>query len=149
MKCAPHRIAMYVGTVIVSACHGTAEPDVAPEVGIIEFYNDRSMVLTLPATARAGQDINVVVRTFGNGCVSAAGTAVRYGTAVASLTPYDNDLSRASPGVVCLGILVRPAHVVTLQFPEPGVATVRVEGRKEPGSQAATVEGTISVTAPL
>ena len=149
MKFARYCIAICVGGLSALACHTAAEPDVAPEVGIIEFYSDRSTVLTLPATARAGQDFNVVVRTFGNGCVSAATATVRYNGARATLTPYDNDLSRTSPGVACTDILLRPTHTVTLRFPEAGVATIRVEGRREPGSQAASIEGTITITNPF
>src|SRR5687768_6811408 len=87
MRFACYAIAVVTGLGLV-ACRGSADPDVVPELGIIEFFADRSEVLTVPATARAGEDVKVVVRTFGNGCVSAAGTGVRYRGAVAVVTPY-------------------------------------------------------------
>lgn len=145
MNLARYVIGMCIISLGLVTCRGSSAPDVAPELGIIDFYSDRSEVLTVPATARAGEDFEVVVRTFGNGCVSAAGTGVRYRGATAVLTPYDNDMSR-SPRVICLDILNRPVHTVTLRFPNAGVATVRVNGRSEPAGQAATVEATIVVS---
>lgn len=145
MNFARYVIGVCVMSLGVVTCRGSADPGVGPEVGIIEFYSDRSEVLTVPATARAGEDFEVVVRTFGNSCVSAAGTGVRYRGAMAVLTPYDNDMSR-SPGVICLDILNRPVHSVTLRFPNVGVATLRVDGRSEPAGQVATVESTLVVS---
>lgn len=146
MNSVRYAIGMCVMGLGLVTCRGSADLDAAPELGIIEFYSDRSEVLTVPATAHAGEDFEVVVRTFGNGCVSAAGTGVRYRGDVVVLTPYDNDMSRLSPGVICLDILNRPIHTVTLRFPNAGVATVRVDGRSEPTGQTATVETTLVIS---
>jgi hypothetical protein len=132
----------------LAACRSTTGPAAPEELGIIEFYGDRTGVLELPESVRAGHDVTVTVRTFGGGCVSAAGTGVRYRGALAVVLPYDNPSSRAPAGTGCLDVLLRPLHTVNLRFPTPGRATVRVEGRREPGGGSTAVEGTLTVTAP-
>jgi hypothetical protein len=132
----------------LAACRSTSEPATPEELGIIEFYGDRTGVLALPDTVRAGHDVEVTVRTFGGGCVSAAGTGLRYHGALAVILPYDNPSSRAPAGTGCPDILLRISHTVTLRFPTPGQALVRAEGRREPGGGTTAVEGTLVVTAP-
>ncbi len=132
----------------VAGCRSTTETSPPDELGIIEFYGDRAGVLELPASVGAGHDVAVTIRTFGNGCVSPAGTGVRYRGDLAVVLPYDNPSSRVPVGTGCTDILLRPSHTVHLRFPTPGRATVRVEGRREPNGGTTAVEGTLTVTAP-
>ena len=130
------------------ACRSTTEADAPDELGVIEFYGERTGVLDLPASVTAGHDVAVTIRTFGDGCASVAGTGVRYRGALAIVLPYDNQGSRAAAGTGCPNILHRLSHTVNLRFPTPGRATVRVEGRREPGGGTTAVEATLTVTAP-
>ena len=137
-----------LGVAAAVACRSTTEPGLPDELGVIESYGDRTGVLELPVSVRAGDDVTVTIRTFGNGCVTPAGTGLRYRGALAEIVPYDNQRSRVPATTGCPDIEIRPTHTVTLRFPTPGHATVRVEGRREPGSGRVVVEGTLTVTAP-
>jgi hypothetical protein len=144
----PKFCTLLVLTALSLACGEPVEPTAAdPDIGIIDLYGQRDEVLLAPASARAGEDVSIVVRTFGNSCVSAARTSVTYRGSTVVVTPYDN--SRI-PGIyVCADILKRPEHTVTLRFERAGAARVRVEGRREPSGELTAVEATINIAAPL
>jgi hypothetical protein len=134
----------------VAGCRSSTAPDPSPDVGIIDFYaNGTAGVVEAPASVQVGRDFTVTVRTFGGGCVSAAGASVTYHRpelTLAVIVPYDN--SRLPPGTPCADVLTRPARDVTLRFTTPGTATIRVEGRREPDGGRAVVEVPVTV-APL
>ncbi|MEW5918284.1 MAG: hypothetical protein AB1762_17910 [Gemmatimonadota bacterium] len=65
----------------------------------------------------------------------------------AVVTPYANN--RIAGENACADILKRPEHVVTLRFADAGLASVRVEGRREPSGELASAEGTIQIAAPF
>lgn len=114
------------------------------EPGVIEFYSETARV-ELPGAVRAGEPFTVVVTTYGNGCVSPADTEVRVRGRVAEVTPYDHDQARAPGGAACTDQLNVFPHRATVRFDTPGPARVRVHGRREPGSEAVTVERPVVV----
>ena len=117
-----------------------------PEVGLIDFYGDRSLVVSHPSEVQRGLDVVVTVRTYGNGCVTAAGTGVRYRGNTAIIVPYDNDRSRQGENFNCPDVLTRATHNVSLRFPMEGVATLRIEGRNAPEGRWTVIESTLNVT---
>ena len=117
-----------------------------PEVGVVEHFGDRSNVVSHPAEVQRALDVVVTVRTFGGGCVSAAGTGIRYHGNTAVIVPYDNEGSRVGDNVNCPDLLTRLTHTVTLRFPREGIATIRVEGRTAPEGRWTTIESTLNVT---
>ena len=129
------------------ACAGcdSHESVAPPEVGVIEFYGERSDI-SHPAEVQIGLDVPVTLRTFGNGCVSAAGSGVRYHGNTAIVVPYDNSASRQGENANCPDVLLRPTHTVVLRFPLEGVGTIRVEGRNAPEGRWTVIESTITVT---
>ena len=132
----------------MAGCRSSTEPEPSPDVGVVDFYDQGPAgVIDAPASVRAGRDFTVTVRTFGGGCVSAAGAAVTYHRAAperAVVVPYDN--SRVPPGTMCTEALARPARDLTLRFVTPGTATIRVEGRRQPEGGRAVVEVAVAVT---
>jgi hypothetical protein len=146
------RLGLLVGLPLAAAavgCHSSTGPDISPDVGVIEHYGDGPAgLIDAPAVVRAGQDFTVTVRTFGGGCVSAAGASVTYhrppALDLAVVVPYDN--TRVPAGVACTSDLRRAPRDVTLRFTTPGAATIRVEGRREPGGGRAALEVPVTVT---
>ena len=138
------------GAVGCSASSEVTGPDPASEIGVIDFYPagvPTSDVITAPTVVRAGAEFRVSVRTYGGGCTSADGATVTYPSpSLAVVVPYD--ATHVPLGGGCTHVLRMLEHEVTLRFAVPGQATVRVEGRKEPGPGAAVVEMPISVTWP-
>ncbi|HEX2202583.1 MAG TPA: hypothetical protein VHG91_04780 [Longimicrobium sp.] len=130
----------------LAACPSGGEAEHrAPRLpGVVEYYGEAARV-ELPDTVRAGEAFAVVVTTYGNGCVSAAGTEVRVRGRTAEVTPYDHDQARAPGGAECTDELNRFAHRAALRFPSPGPALVRVHGLREPGAAAVTVERRVVV----
>lgn len=129
---------------LTAGCHSVSGPDLSKDIGVIHHYGDSSGVLEAPSSVRAGFDFPIEVVTYGGGCTSAAGASVRYRGSVAVVVPYDN--WRVPVGLGCTDNLTRPARTVTLRFTEPGVATIRVEGRREPESERTAVEQSVTVT---
>ena len=129
------------------ACNSSTGPELAASVGVIGPALDQAEeVVAAPASLRAGHDFTVTVSTFGNGCVTAAGAAVTYHGPqrnVAVVVPFDNYGAPAE--LVCTDILNRPARDVRLRFNTPGVATIRVEGRRDSNGGRAVVEVPITV----
>lgn len=127
---------------LAAAC-SPAEPG-APvrELGYIEYY-ETPVEVTVPATARAGAPFTIRVVTWGGGCTSAGDTEATVSGAAADVSPYD--LRVDDPGVACPDILRSLAHEAALRFDTPGTATVRVHGRREPGTDVVTVTRTVTV----
>jgi hypothetical protein len=130
---------------LLVGCDSISDPELPIESGVISLNGDTSGVLSLPQFATQGTDLEVVVRTFGNGCASAAGMGVRYTSEGAVLTPVDNGFTRIPNGVGCLDLLVRPEHAVRLRFPSPGTFRVHVEGREQPSGRSILISRNLSV----
>jgi hypothetical protein len=112
-----------------AACSNTAEPVADRQPGIIDVYRDRSTpgVLQLPATIRAGETFLATVTTFGSSsCTQADGADVSQGFTAVEITPFD---LQASEGTACTDDLHAFPRTVSLRFPSPGPALIRVRGR--------------------
>ena len=95
--------------------------------GIIDFYDSGTAdVITAPDRVRAGEELQVTITTFGGGCERAGGADVRMAANTATVSVYD--YSAAGPEVACTQELKRMPRTVTLRFPTPGEALIRVEG---------------------
>lgn len=87
-----------------------------------------SAPLMLPDTVAAGAAFTATITTTGpNGCWRASDVVKVAGEAQVTLTPYD---LAPAPGAVCPDAPVTLPRTVELRFDQPGVARVRLEGRR-------------------
>ncbi len=113
---------------LLAACDGSR---VEREIGIIE--SDTSLgeeVISAPMTVQASVPFEVIVRTYGGGCIEPDGLEVEIEGNVAVLVPYDLYIT---PGrnEACPLIFEAEPHAAQLTFNESGSATIRVSGRSE------------------
>jgi hypothetical protein len=126
-----------------AACSATEPDHTVREPAIVELHQT-SAEITVPATAVAGQPFTVVVQTIGpSSCTHPGDTQVTLGTATADLAPFD--LFRRGPGVACAQMVYRLQHEAQVVFAQPGTATVRVHGVREPGGGMVTLTRTVDV----
>ena len=109
----------------------SAQPGLTPGerrvAGIIDFFDSGTDdVITAPNRVRAGEDFQVTITTFGGGCERAGGADVSMAANTATVSVYD--FSTAGPDVACTLELKRMPRSVTLRFPTPGEALIRVQG---------------------
>lgn len=139
------RWSIAVVAALAIGCQSPTEPIYVEEVGFIGWNAEPFDVLVLPPSAAAGADFTITVTSVGDGCSAPARTDVRYESNVAIVTPYDNQVVWLPPNWGCPDILLTHVHVATLRFTTPGVAQVRVEGRRYPGLEPAAVTGTLTI----
>lgn len=125
-------------------CSGstTNSDDSERALGYLE-YHGTSVEVTVPATARAGEPFTVRAVTWGGGCTSRGDTEVRVSGRTADVRPFD--VTRVGQDTFCVDILRSLTHDTTVRFDTPGTATVRVHGRREPGSHTVVVTRTVDV----
>lgn len=125
-------------------CSGstTDSGDSERTLGFLE-YHGTPVEVTVPATVRAGEPFTVRAVTWGGGCTSKSDTEVRVSGRTADVRPYD--VTRVGRDAVCVDILRSLTHDTTVRFDTPGTATVRVHGRREPGSNTVVVTRTVDV----
>jgi hypothetical protein len=128
---------------ILPACQLVTGGDTERRLGTIDFYSDPVRV-SVPDTVFAGVAFNVGVVTYGGGCVTRGDTEAWVNGMESQVTVYDNE---RSGGGVCTDELRMLEHTASLQFAQPGTATVRVRGWKEPEREEVTVTRTILVMA--
>lgn len=132
---------------LVSACDFLlGEDDVSGQVaepGVIQSYSDGPSI-QLPADASAGIPFDVVVSTYGNGCVSKGFTRSLVVGMAASVEPMDS-VYHAGPGEACTDIGKTFMHRATITFPVPGPAEVIVRGIQRPGNRMIEVRRSIEV----
>lgn len=130
------------------ACAGSpsqvTEPIVELRRGVLEFYDDAPRI-EAPATASVGAPVAVTVRTYGGGCIGRGPTSTAVQGLVAVIEPFDSVVIRLPPNWACTLELRLLEHVATVQFAEPGTATIRILGRREPGDSPLSVERTIVI----
>jgi hypothetical protein len=97
--------------------------------GILNFRGTQEAI-TAPTVVGVGQDFQVTITTFGDGCVEKGDEGVIRGEADATIFVYDFTTA-TQPGVICTTILKRLQHTVTLRFTQPGEKLIRVWGRQE------------------
>lgn len=100
--------------------------------GILASSSDTTAQVTLADTVALGAPVALRVITVGNGCTRQGETEVDAAPRAADVRVYDY-APRPSADVVCPDIRVALPHEATLRFTQPGAATVRIHGRREPG----------------
>lgn len=123
-----------------SACSPTDSGTVVAP-GILELY-ETSAETAVPLSAVVGQPFEVAVYTLGpSGCFSAGNTEVEQSARSAEVSPFD--LVRQESG--CNDRVYELRHAVQIVFTQPGVATIRFNGVREPGGGTVTVTRTVDV----
>lgn len=111
----------------------------------LEHYGD-PVRLNVPTTAEVGQDVSLVVSTYGGGCISPGETEVELDGLKATVRPYDYvPLETLRGDIVCTLDLRLNRHEAILRFDERGVARIDVHGRSLPGRDAVTVVRSILI----
>ena len=127
---------------LVACDSSTTEPNIERRRGVIAFYGDPVRV-TVPDSMRLGLPAKVTVETYGSGCDNEVDTSVAVEGNLALVEPYE--YVNVDPGVFCPAIVIGHTHEVTIMFKEPGMAKVRIIGRREPGDHRMTVERSVVV----
>ncbi|SRR6266446_8029989 len=143
----PRKFYSLIATVLIPgtvACNGgkVVEPVFEPRPAILQFYSD-PVRTDLPDTVTVASAFTVSVRSYGGGCTSQGETEAEVEGLLATIRPFD--LVLTDPNVVCIQILRVFEHVATIRFDQPGMATVRVVGRREPGDEPLSVDRTLVV----
>ncbi|HET7464298.1 MAG TPA: hypothetical protein VFJ82_23775 [Longimicrobium sp.] len=112
-------------------------------LGTIQFHAD-PVRIEAPGSVQAGVPFTVRVITYGGGCVTQGDTEASATAGEAQVTVYDR-AHDPGPNGVCTMELRMFEHTATLQFANPGAATLRVRGWKEPDQQEITVTRPIVV----
>jgi hypothetical protein len=100
------------------------------EARILGFLDEQFPdTIVVPSAVSVGEDFQVTVITSGSGCEREADTGVIVTENGANVMVYDFTAA-THPGVVCLAVLKRLPHTVTLRFTKPGEAVIRVWGRR-------------------
>jgi hypothetical protein len=121
---------------IVTSC---AENTVT--MGVIEFTQNDPVTIDLPETVDHAEDFQVIVRTYAGGCErEKSSTNVRISNLEALITPYNINTNDRD----CTADLIFLDHVATLNFDQPGTATVTVRGRSR--TQGGTIDVVRTVT---
>lgn len=138
-------LALLLATLALAACESvtSSEPERRLRIGTIEFY-DEPVTIETPETVAAGAEFEVLVRTFGGGCVEMGPTRVEPITGGARIVPIDSELF--GENVVCTDQLKIFEHRARLSFDEPGTTLIVVRGGSEPSGAVVEFEREIEVT---
>jgi hypothetical protein len=101
-------------------------PSVARVPGMLDGGDG---AIVVPASAGAGKDFTVTIKTSGNGCVSQGDTAVILGETGADIFVYDTTTA-TGPGTMCTMIYKQFEHRATMRFDKKGEALIRVWARR-------------------
>ena len=125
-------IMIALAIVTVAACNplGIDLPGEDYHPGTIEFYGDTGQILA-PFEAEPDVPFSVRVRTFGGGCTEKGVTRSEINDLIGELRPFDV----TSDAQACPDILRTFTHEATFRFDRPGLATIRIHGRAEPGGE--------------
>ena len=126
---------LLAGLIISVACEGPFGPDEERRVGVISFYGD-PIVIEAPDTVQEGVPFSVMIRAYGNSCVSAGGVQVQVSNLVAAVTPYV--LVYIGP-LACQDILKTVDQEAFVTLTSSGAAEVRFHGKQMPGDSLITV----------
>jgi hypothetical protein len=131
---------------VVAGCRALTGEDIRRErqLGWIEFYGQPA-VIQLPSTVSRGRDFDVVVTTYGGGCVDQGDTRVTTSATHAEIRPFDIFITEMPDDYACTDILKQFGHRATLRFTQAGTVTVRIHGRKEPSGDVIVVERQLTV----
>jgi len=109
----------------------------------IAFYGD-TVVASVPDSARVGVPFLVQVRSFGGGCTAQDQTGIAVVGRRVDVRPLVREPGPASQ-VACPDILLTFTHSAPVTITEPGIATVVVHGRAEPGATSVSVTRTVRI----
>ena len=124
---------LLAGLIISVACEGPFGPDEDRRVGVISFNRD-PIVIEAPDTVQEGVPFSVMIRAYGNSCVSAGGVEVQVSNLVADVTPYV-----VYTGRVCADILKTVDQEAFVTLTSSGAAEVRFHGMEMPADSLITV----------
>lgn len=132
---------------LVAGCDALSPSDSDDELerqpAILAFGEDDAEI-ALPDTVAVGAPAALVVTTQGGGCIRQGETEVEAAPRAADVRVYDY-FPRPSSDRVCTLDLRGLRHEATLRFTQPGTATVRVHGRRQPSTGAFVATRTIVV----
>ena len=111
---------------------------------ILLFYGDTSSV-SLPAAARVGVPFSITVVSFGGGCIAHGETELTVHELEAEVRPHRYEAVRLPPNVACTMELRIYRDTVSVEFGEPGEATVRIVGIRRPGDTPYLIERRLPV----
>jgi hypothetical protein len=138
-------LAALLVVVTFGACELMSEPTADQRVvGIIDMGDLLGeaflTVIAAPDTVTAGVPFEATISTIGSGgCWDDDGADVAYETGLALVTPFDRVTTRVGGApAACTRIFVKLPRTVRLVFGQPGVATLRVSGRKVSGGVLST-----------
>jgi hypothetical protein len=130
----------------VGACRAITGDDFRRErqLGTIQFHG-QPIVVQVPNTVSRGIDFEVVVTTYGGGCVGQGDTQVTTSATGVEIRPFDIFITEMPDNYACTDILKTFPHRATLRFTEAGSVTVRIHGREEPGGDMVVVARQVTV----
>lgn len=114
---------------VLAACAQPAEPGESRVLGVVDFYQD-SVVVDVPDTATAGQEVRIMVRTYGGGCERMGPTETQQRGDTVFVTPWD--FTVRGPHVACTDILRMFDHTASAAWSHAGQRVVVVRGMEEP-----------------
>ena len=110
-------------------------------LGVVSHFGDGPDIRA-PSTARVGEAIPVTVTTYGGGCIREDTTIVAVDSLSAEISPYQR--IPTGPATCTMELLInRRALLIT--FAVPGRATIKINGRSQPGDSAVTLFRTLLV----
>ena len=142
MRSSFRRIAwpLALAAIALAGCSSVAGPEVTREMGVISFYQ-QPVLIEVPAAVEAGTPFQILVRTYGGGCITRNGTDVESNGFQADVIPYDLN----SGAEVCTDELRMFDHTATLAFSSTGTALIRIHGLEQPGNRQIVVERSVRI----
>lgn len=118
---------LWILALVVTACDSTTEPaGEGRQLGVIVGFNNDDPRIVVPDTVQAGVEFVVEVTTYGNFfCDRKDETAVASSGNRVVITPYNYvETLFECPSLGALFV-----HQATVEFSEPGLASVVIQGR--------------------
>jgi len=141
-------LTVLLSVVTLVACSATEPPAGGPErirgPAILLFYGDTSSV-SLPVSSHVGVPFSLTVTSFGGGCIAHGGVEFTSRGLDAEVQPYRYEAVRLPPNMACTMELRVFRDTVSLEFDEPGDATVRAVGIRRPGDTPYIIERHLTV----
>ena len=122
----------------LGACSSLFGPDEEVVWGRLS-YHDFAADPQVPDTVTVGTPFQVVVQTYGGGCIGFGHTTVEYTSQTVDVRVYDID----NGSDVCTDELTIFDHTAEITVDSPGTWLIRVHGRDVPPDTAVVVERSI------
>ena len=134
------RLILLLALPALFSCGSIFGTDEESRLGVVSYFGFPVHV-DVPDTVAAGMPFEVVVQTYGGGCVRMGDVRIEYSSGTVDLWPYDIH----SGASVCTDELVPFQHAVALTLDQPGAWAVRFHGREIPPDSAVLVERVVQV----